>query len=79
MGAEKKEVKESQSNIDFLFKFFFEHTCKMTDENNLIHLRTLYLECAVCREKYYAMGVGQEDYKAKKQENTLAFTELILP
>lgn len=40
MGAENRG-KESQSNLDFLFKFFFEHTCKMTDENNLSHLRTL--------------------------------------
>lgn len=75
---QEKEVKESQSNLDFLFKFFVERTCKMTDENNFFHLRTLYLECAVCKEKYYAMGVGQEDYKAMKEKNTLAFMELIL-
>lgn len=52
---------ESQSNLDFLFKIFLEHICKMTDESNFIHSTTLCLGCAVCKEKYYAMGVGQGD------------------
>lgn len=41
-GKERKVV-ESQSNLQFLFKFFYDCICKKTDENNLIHSTNLYL------------------------------------
>lgn len=63
-GKERKVVK-SQSNLEFLFKFFYDYICKETDENNLIHSTNLYLRCTVCKETCYAM---QEDHKAKKQK-----------
>lgn len=63
--------------------YFFKYSCKMTDENNLICSRNLSLECAVCKEKYYAIVWGKKIVSQRNERRFTCFhganTDIIIP
>jgi hypothetical protein len=51
----------------------------MTDESNFIHSTTLYLGYAVCKEKFYALDVGQEECKGKRKRKKKTKNQMAIP